>query len=304
MKISIYSICKNESQFVDSFLDSVQPELQEGDNITICDTGSTDDTVELFKKRGIVPYEVVINPWRFDDARNASLSLVPKDIDVCICLDLDEQLQPGWRSALEDSWSSETTRLRYPYIWNWKEDGSPDIEYYAEKIHSRFGYRWKLPCHEVLTPTIKEVQTWSESVRVHHYADDTKSRSNYLGLMKLALEEDPTNDRMQHYYARELFFNGYMVEAVEWFQRHLDNPKATWRHERSQSMLYLARTGGNDLWIDMWLMRAAAECPERREVWFALADREREKGNELLHDEYTKRANSLPKDKYYLSSSR
>lgn len=305
MKISVYAICKNEEKFVNKFLDSIQPELLKGDNITILDTGSTDGTVDAFLSRGVKPFSGLINPWRFDDARNVSLALIPEDIDVALCIDLDEQLQPGWREALETSWVEGTTRLRYRYTWSWKPDGSPDVQYYADKIHLRKGYRWKLPAHEVLSYQAgEETQTWSETLTVHHYADATKSRGQYLGLMEQALKEEPGNDRMQHYYARELYFYGRQVEASEWFQKHLANPNSTWRHERSQSMLYLSKLNGNEAWKDMWSYRAAAECPERREVWWNLYDREISKGNTSLAEEFKKKAESLPFDRFYLSGNR
>jgi len=306
MRVSVYAICRNEKKFVKRFLSSILPELRDGDNITILDTDSSDGTVEEFEAFGVKPFSAVVSPWRFDDARNISLSLVPRDVDVAVCLDLDEVLQPGWREAIESSWVEGTTRLRYRYVWNWNEDGSPGVQYWADKIHLRSGYRWRLPAHEVLqfVGDGDESQGWSRDLVVHHHADDSKPRSQYLGLMKLALDEDPSNDRMQHYYARELFFYGRFPESAEWFQKHLDNPKSTWRHERSQSMIYLSRMPGNDVWKDMWAYRAVAECPERRDVWFHLGDREKEKGNESLANEFYARAEALPRDQFYLSSGR
>ena len=47
-KISVYAICKNESQFVDRWMDS----MSEADNVIVLDTGSTDDTVEKLRARG------------------------------------------------------------------------------------------------------------------------------------------------------------------------------------------------------------------------------------------------------------
>ena len=49
MKIAVYAICKNESKFVDRFMDSVS----EADDVFILDTGSTDDTIDKLK-RGVL----------------------------------------------------------------------------------------------------------------------------------------------------------------------------------------------------------------------------------------------------------
>ena len=49
MKVCVYAICKNEELFVDRWVDS----MQEADEIYVLDTGSTDQTVEKLRKRGV-----------------------------------------------------------------------------------------------------------------------------------------------------------------------------------------------------------------------------------------------------------
>lgn len=90
MRIAVYAICKNESQFVDRWMDS----MSEADQVVVLDTGSTDDTVERLKKRGAQVTVELISPWRFDVARNRSLDLVSEDTDICVCTDLDEVFHP------------------------------------------------------------------------------------------------------------------------------------------------------------------------------------------------------------------
>jgi hypothetical protein len=85
------------------------------------------------------------------------------------------------------------------------------------------------------------------------------------------------------------------------FQRHLANPRSTWRHERSESMMYLARTGGNDAWTRMWFTRAVAECPERRETWMRLAEYELSRGHKKLAIALAEQAQAQPEDSFYLS---
>ena len=78
--------------------------MQEADQVVVLDTGSTDETPALLRRRGALVYEETISPWRFDTARNRSLELVDEDADLCVCTDLDEPFRPGWRSALEQVW--------------------------------------------------------------------------------------------------------------------------------------------------------------------------------------------------------
>jgi glycosyltransferase involved in cell wall biosynthesis len=266
MKVAIYTIALNELQFVQPWYDSAK----EADYLLIADTGSTDGTVEAAKKLGINVVEVVVKPWRFDMGRNASLAALPADVDYCIALDMDEVLLPGWREELEKAHAEGWTRPRYEYTWSWNDDGTPGLVYGGDKIHKRFGYRWKHPVHEVLTTygDTEETQGWT-GLKIHHHADNTKPRSQYLPLLKFAVEEDLSDDRNAFYYARELYFYGRNEEAAVEFKRHLGLPRAVWPPERAQSMRYLAKIEKDK--TEYWANRAVEEAPGRREPLVDLA---------------------------------
>lgn len=272
MKIAVYTIAKDEEQHLRAWYESAK----EADCLLIADTGSTDKTIALAVELGIKVISVHISPWRFDDARNAALAALPADIDMCIALDMDEVLVDGWRGHLEGL-SLLTTRPRYKYVWSWNPDGSEGLTYGGDKIHTRHGYTWKHPVHEVLKPTDGETQHWVTGLEIHHHPDNSKSRSQYLPLLKLAVEEDPRDDRNQFYLARELFFHGDYGLAQYHFSRHLD--LSTWNPERAASHRYLAKMV--PLVADYHLYRAIAEDPTRRESWVALAMYYHEKRNWL-----------------------
>ena len=132
MKVCVYAISKNEEKFVDRWVKS----MSEADKIFVLDTGSTDNTVKLLKKNGVIVKEKIIIPWRFDVARNESLEMVPGDVDICVCIDLDKVIEPGWRDKLESIWNDDTTKLRYNYNWSFDDYGRPAVNFYIEKIHS------------------------------------------------------------------------------------------------------------------------------------------------------------------------
>ena len=96
MKIAVYAICKNEEKFVDRWYESVK----EADGINVLDTGSSDHTLEKLKSHDIHVSSKQYDFFRFDVARNDSLEMIPLDYDVCVCLDLDEVIEPGWREKL------------------------------------------------------------------------------------------------------------------------------------------------------------------------------------------------------------
>ena len=262
VKIAVYSIAKNEEQFVERWYNSAK----DADQLFILDTGSTDNTVKIAKDLGVNVEIQSFDPWRFDVARNSALEMIPEDIDMCIALDMDEVLVDDWREQLEKSVSDGVTRARYKYTWSWNEDGSPSLVYGGDKIHSRKNYYWKHPVHEVLMCSGQEIQGWYD-IEIHHYPDKSKSRSQYMPLLKLAVEEDPDDDRNAFYYARELFFHSNIKEAAKEFKRHLSLPRALWKPERAASMRYLAKIEDKET----WLLRAVAECPNRREALVELS---------------------------------
>ena len=98
MKIVFYTIAKNEEKFVERWYKS----MKEADELYVLDTGSTDKTVNKLKKLGVKVKVKEVIPWRFDVARNLSLDMVPKDTDICVCTDLDEVFNKGWRKELEN----------------------------------------------------------------------------------------------------------------------------------------------------------------------------------------------------------
>jgi tetratricopeptide (TPR) repeat protein len=179
-------------------------------------------------------------------------------------------LLPGWREELERAFKLKATRPRYQYTWSWKEDGTPGLQYGGDKIHSRFNYRWKHPVHEVLTGygDFQEIQHWV-GLEIHHHADNSKPRSQYLPLLKQAVKEDLEDDRNAFYYARELFFYRNYEEAKVEFKRHLALPRAKWPPERAASMRYLAKVEPEN--AEMWIQKAITEAPNRREALVEMA---------------------------------
>ena len=272
MKIAVYAISKNEEQFVKRFCESAK----DADVILIADTGSTDKTVETAKECGAIVHDICISPWRFDKARDAALALIPRDVDICISLDLDEILEPGWREEIERVWKEDTTRLRYKFDWGC------GISFYYEKIHHRHGYHWHHPCHEYPVPDqrTKEVYAQTDMLLVSHHPDPTKSRGQYLDLLKVAVTEDPRCPRNAFYYARELTFYGKWQEAIEALNKYLAMPEANWPNERSYALRLLGKSYDELGWDGMsWHRKACAEAPDTREPWVELAMAAYRRGN-------------------------
>ena len=295
MKITVYGICKNEEKHVRRFLDHARC----ADYICLLDTGSEDgtreavtawalkhlnDTEVMLSSRPYEPwccgeeYDEILSmggrPFRFDEARNESMKLIPPDTDVCVCLDLDEILCPGWRAAIERYWSLLDTTGRYEYVWNFRPDGSDGVKFLGEKVHRYGRCRWVGAVHEVMKYDDIRVDVQIPGLRIEHHADDGKSRGNYLPMLELAVREDPENDRNVHYLGREFFFRGRYEKAVETLRHHLVMETAHWKAERAASMRYIGvsyQAMGDMEQAEAWLKLAAGEAQEQREPLIELA---------------------------------
>ncbi len=220
--------------------------MKEADEIFVLDTGSTDNTKELLESCGVNVTRKIITPWRFDVARNESLSLVPEDTDICVCTDLDEVFEKGWRKKLEDAWQKDTTRARYNYNWSLDENNQPLVNFYIEKIHTRKNYIWTHPVHEILKSTKEQEQVITiNEITLNHYPDNSKSRGSYLPLLELSVQEDPEDDRNMHYLGREYIYYSKWNEAITTLKKHLNLKNATWKDERAASYRFIARSYKN-----------------------------------------------------------
>jgi glycosyltransferase involved in cell wall biosynthesis len=262
MRIAIYGPTKNQVHHVQPWYDS----CKDADIICVADTGSTDGTPELMRQLGVQVTDVRIMPWRFDLAFNVAMSLLPDNIDICIRLDTDERLVEGWRDALETAWKPETTRLRYPYVWNWNANGTPSRSWYGDRIHNRVGYYWMGHTHEGLTSRLPEVHTFTDDLQIHHFPDP-KSKSGDLSLLEESVREWPHDARIKAYLGREYAYQKIWDKCAATYKEFLGMSYDT--VERCQALTTLAQAEPENKLF--WLKQAAYEVPTHREPLVALA---------------------------------
>lgn len=268
MKIVVYGICKNEEAFVERFCQSAA----DADLILLADTGSTDNTISIARQNGATVHEITVNPWRFDVARNMAMDLIPIDYDVCVSMDLDEVLEPGWREEIESIWTTDTTNLRYRY-----NIGYGTI-FHLDVIHSRFGYRWHHPAHEHLLaePNFKQVIKQTDKLLVSQKdRDELRDRSFYVELSRLSVKEDSNCVISAFLHLYELVRNSFYEEAIEAAERYLTMPKATDAYQRCTAYRLLAACysalGNEEKEIESYLL-ATGIAPTIREPWVDLAN--------------------------------
>lgn len=221
-KVCVYAIAKNESKFVNKWVDS----MQEADEIYVMlDATTTDNTEELLLARGVHVEKRLIRPWRFDRARNESLKLVPKDADICVCTDLDEVFEPGWRAVLEEKWEKGYNVGVYKY---WHNAGSvrnsPNIIDY-HKIHSREGFYWKWIIHEYIVAKkgYKTGEINLDGILLKHFPDKKKSRT-YTQMLENALKAEPYEIRYKRLLI-EAYINENKIKEAEQIIASLERSK-------------------------------------------------------------------------------
>lgn len=257
MRIAVSTIAKNEVSHAERWAIS----CADADVRLVADTGSDDGTNYALEQLGVTVVNLNIKPWRFDMARNAAMAALPA-VDLVITLDMDEVLAPGWRQAIESN--PRQDQYTYNYVWNWR-DGKPDIQFEADRAVDPSKFWWKHPVHEVLTPAVDNILRGPGGFAIHHFSDDSKPRSQYLPLLEQAFRENPNDDRIAHYYARELYFAGDWLNARRIFMHHIQI--SSWAAERAASFRYLAKM---DDFPERWILKAIAEDPNRREPWVDL----------------------------------
>ena len=280
MKIYIYAIAKNEEKFAKRFMDSVK----DADKVIVCDTGSTDNTINILKENGAEVHEIQVSPFRFDLARNMAL-LECQDADVVIALDLDEVMCDGWREKIEKNWKlGETNMLKYRMVFGWKdkEQTIPNITVWGVKIHCPKSWIWVDPINEnlLLREGFKEnVINLDEHLMVHYPDTEKEERNTRIEMMKKFVKDEPNNTRSSYILGREYFNKEMYKEAEEELKRYLSISTAYLekeRYSRSSACRMIAnsliKTGGIVDEIVIWFIRSVAENPSQREPWIYLAN--------------------------------
>lgn len=284
LRIGVYAIAKNEARNVPRWAAS----STDADVRVVTDTGSTDGTVELLQASGVTVAHGCPCPWRWDDAHTMALYHLPVDVDVCVRLDLDEVLVPGWRELIERHWTHGIGVLHHGYEW------APGSVISQERVHSRVGYRWRQATHEGLVrwdgePDVRghiDGEGGLQAVLIRQDRPDRKPHQTDMRLCERAVAEAPTDARAHWYLARERFLRGDDRARGD-IEKYLDMPGGS-SHERAYALRAMAHLDRGN--ARQWLLRAVAESPSEPEPWVDLAHDALTKGDPVAALTYARRA--------------
>ncbi len=281
MRIAVYAIAQDETANAERFMASAR----EADFVIVTDTGSTDGTPDLLRELGATVHAARINPWRFDTARNIALANVPADVDICVSLDLDETLSPGWRAVLEELWRDGVTQISPKWVFCWQDEAQtiPGVIAYPPRIHARHGYRWEGAVHELPLPIDRARHKAITTDRITGYHWRRRAKS-YVDLLTVLIDQEPGNPTLRLQRAGDLLNEGQHEKALHDYAAFLELTR-NGGHERQRAFAEialakclhkLAQPPGPIL---ATLLRAVAEDPNCREAWTYLADAWQTLGN-------------------------
>ncbi len=187
---------------------------QGADLVAFADAGSYDGMPQALQAAWAVLHRIALQSFRFDRTRNIVLSLLHADCDLCLALDPTDRLQPGWAEALQAEWrrtAGTLTEARVAYVWDLAADGaSPAAQVLAPKVHSRFGFTWDGPAHEVLRwmgqasgSGVRAVPAVVPELVIHNLGQADcvgVCRMPYLHLLKLGVDERPEDPRRAYLF--------------------------------------------------------------------------------------------------------
>lgn len=279
IKIAVSTIAKNEQDNVKSFVES----CKEADVISVLDTGSTDNTVKLLKEHNAFAGKEKIEPFRFDEARNKALDLLPDDIDIVVSIDMDEKLQPGWREELEKVWNDSVGSISYWYVQY--QDGQIITEGWRSKIFRKKGYRWQNVVHEIPLPedgSQPQLVNCKGIVVEHHQT----GQRDYEPLLTQLIGQEPENDNAYIQRSAEWAKKGEYGKVIKDCQMYLELTRNRNCQPCDKCELIAGRRafchtdiarakhamGYAPNVVVQELLKAVAECPSLREAWTYLAD--------------------------------
>jgi len=294
------TMCKNEEHCILETLKSVAPYI---DYWIVCDTGSTDKTVELvknfFAEKGI-PGELHEDSWvGFDHNKTLMIQRAKGKADYIMHLDADDQLVGEFKFSLEESGKDTYFIPVRRGAAEWKA-----------LILFKGDYTWKF-CGVAHT-TIKALEIPSYSTGdLSHYGyyisgegigsrafDPKKYLYDAERLQKqfwdtLISDPDGLNNRSIFYTAQSYMDYGMYREALQWNRLYL-KVKDTWIEEAFEAQMRVAqclmalKADLNEITAEM--DKAIAIFPDRSEPYMHLGRYLNQKGHHQLAYSYLKKA--------------
>jgi len=211
-------IVKNESKIITRLLDSVSGII---DSYCICDTGSTDNTVELitqyFNTKNITG-KIVFEPFKnFAHNRNVALKHCEGLSEYIIFLDADMVLKVN---KFEKSMLSNADSFSIL-------QGTEEFLYHNMRIVKNNGhYNYYGVTHEYINtpPNNHNANIEKDVLFIHDIGDGGAKSDKYerdIALLTKGIEDEPDSQRYHFYLANTYFDSHKHEEAIEYYRKRV-----------------------------------------------------------------------------------
>ena len=229
--LGVALIVKNEEKIIERCLSSVKGIV---DKIIICDTGSTDSTIEKitnFAESNKIFCEIYHTPWKnFGWNRTELLKLSKHKTDYLLLLDADEQIEVK-------NFDKEKLTAKAYYL---RHAGGLD---YAQVllIDNHMDWYFVGVTHEYINTKEEVKEETLDSIIIHDFSDG-KNRENKgardIELLQQGLKEEPNSTRYHFYLAQTYKDLGQYEKAIEYYVKRIT--LKGWAEEVYYSMYALA----------------------------------------------------------------
>ena len=219
-------IVKNESRIIKRLFDSV---INVIDSYCICDTGSTDNTIEIIQnyfQEKKIPGKIVSEPFKnFCHNRDFSLQSCVGMSDYVLLLDADMILETNQFNK-----QVLTTGDGF-YIMQ----GDNSLCYQNLRIIKNNGlYKYVGVTHEYIdTPINSNIIHLDKNTIFIKDVGDGGSKSNKferdIQLLLNGIKEDPNNDRYHFYLANSYYDSGNFLDAIDIYKKRIE--MGGWKEE-------------------------------------------------------------------------
>lgn len=284
-RVGLALIARDESDNLPRLLRSVQGAF---DRVVLVDTGSTDNTIDLFEEWAAehVPGAWAVSriDWHddFAAARETADRLLLEDpsIEWRAWADCDDTIEGaanirGLCARAPDGAGA----LMATYDYAHAPDGTVICQLRRERVIRRGEGRWAGRVHEALLLDMPVVTIPPETLRwVHHRTAPPSGRN--VRILRAWNREEPDNPRVLQYLGTEYLAKGDHGRAIGYFRRYLKQT-GTWDQERAQvhrrlSLALLAKGRVDD--AQRVALDALAVLPEWPDSYITMASITHDRG--------------------------
>jgi len=227
-RLSIVMIVKNEESCLARCLDSVKG----ADEIIICDTGSTDKTIEIAKKYTNKVYTDYKWNDNFAEARNHAKSKATGD--WILSIDADEVLAKDGMAEIQKA----IQRSKINRIAVHMEYATGGWWWFPRLFKNDETNCWAGAIHNYLMP-IGPYEESKIKIIVYSSLSHLNDVDRTLRILKKEVTDNPQSSREFFYLGREYIYRQNWIAALYWLERYIN--LGGWTAERADAFLFIAK---------------------------------------------------------------